>query len=445
MIINLAELRGRLAVPAHPPAEFDHADPRALIPLSLEQQKKQAKDLLRGWRNQDAAALARAPGTGAWTAPRLSDAQQLIATEQGFRKWTDLKAHIERMDVSRRALARGEPSALDAGAGSLHIRCGSDVMHKLAIAGFGGDYLSFADPYVQGPVPETDSLEAFIAVRADFLAAAGFVSRDEALKRLTQDYAALGRAHHYPRVLLWLEHDSYDQLILARLLHHFSQEAQRPARLRLLCVTRFPGVRRFNGLGQLPPEALRVLWTQFADVAEPQLSLGHRAWKAVTAPTPVTLQDLLAQGTPALPTLAPALKRHLQELPSVENGLSLTEHLTLQILADKGGMNAARLFGWYSNHYEPLTFLGDTGYWSVLSGLARARHPAVHLERTSRQPKEWRVALTPLGRQVLARQADWLTLNNVQRWVGGVRIDGETGNNWRFDGGRGVVLRHRTP
>ena len=39
-----------------------------------------------------------------------------------------------------------------------------------------------------------------------------------------------------------------------------------------------------------------------------------------------------------------ALARHLHELPSVENGLSLTEQLTLQILAEKGPMNAARIF-----------------------------------------------------------------------------------------------------
>ena len=62
----------------------------------------------------------------------------------------------------------------------------------------------------------------------------------------------------------------------------------------------------------------------------------------------------------------------------MENGLSLTEQLTLQILAEKGPMNAARLFGWYINHYEPLPFLGDTGYWLVLLGLANAAKPALY-------------------------------------------------------------------
>jgi hypothetical protein len=34
--------------------------------------------------------------------------------------------------------------------------------------------------------------------------------------------------------------------------------------------------------------------------------------------------------------MAIALQRHLQELPSRQNGLSLTEQLTLQVLRDKG-------------------------------------------------------------------------------------------------------------
>lgn len=448
MIISIARLRAQIATPALSHIEFDLTDPRRLTSLSLEQQKKRAKELLSTWRAQDNTALARvahAPSRVARGAPRLNDAQQVIAAELGFRRWTDLKAHVEQITSARLALTRGEPSALDAEERTLHIRCGSDVMHKLATAGFDGDFLSFADPYVQGPVPTTGSLEQFIAVRAEFLAAAGFVTYDVALARLTQDYAALERAHDYPRVLLWLEHDSYDQLILAKLLHFFSDVAKRPARLRVICVTHFPGVKRFNGIGQLPPEALRVLWGQFADVTQAQLSLGHQAWMAITAPTPEGLRDLIATGTPALPTLAPALERHAQELPSVENGLSLTEHLTLKILADKGEMNAARLFGWYTNHYEPLTFLGDSGYWYVLSSLAQAQHPALRLDKQGSEPKDWRVALTPIGKQLLNHQVDWLTLNAVHRWIGGVQIDSQATSTWRFDSERGVVLRRRTP
>ena len=41
---------------------------------------------------------------------------------------------------------------------------------------------------------------------------------DEVIEDLRQQYAALEKARNYDAVYLWFEHDSYDQLILAKLL-----------------------------------------------------------------------------------------------------------------------------------------------------------------------------------------------------------------------------------
>jgi hypothetical protein len=133
-------------------------------------------------------------------------------------------------------------------------------------------------------------------------------------------------------------------------------------------------------------------------------------------------------------------------LPAIGNGLSLTEQLTLQILSEKGAMNAPRLFGWYQNHYEPLPFLGDAGYWAVLRGLANAKCPAITIEERDDAPKEWNrhwhVKLLPFGERLLRNQADWLRENTVERWVGGVRIDSREPKSWRFDAnGECVVQR----
>ena len=291
--------------------------------------------------------------------------------------------------------------------------------------------MPFADPYVQGPVPRTASIEEFIKIRAAFLAQAHYAPR--ACDILTQDYADLARAKDYARVALWFEHDSHDQLILARLLHYFTDKAHRPEHLQFISVAHFPGVQRFNGIGQLPPEAMRVLWSEFAEVDPSHLELGHTAWEAVTAPSPEALQHLVQGGTEAIPAMATAFRRHLQELPAAQSGLSLTQHLTLRILHDKGAMNAARLFGWYTNHYEPLPFLGDTGNWLVIHGLADARHPAVHIHRSGDKPVDWQVELTSRGGDLLEHRADWISLNGINRWVGGVRLDSARPDLWRYD------------
>lgn len=423
MIDNLAALRARFAT--HPPrlfSQFDDDDPRRLQPLSLEQQKKRAKERLREWKL--AAATAQ-------PVPKLSEAQQAIAREQGFKNWAQLKSHIQQSKIARKALQDGEPGTLDGNGRVLHIRCGTDIEHTLAVAGFSGDFLAFYDPYVHGPVPATDSLGEFLQIRAKYISSALHPNYQEVLADLQQQYAALNEAAGYDAVYLWFEHDPYDQLILARLLDFFSTPEHRPGSLKLISISHYPGVKIFNGIGQLPPEALRVLWEMFGEVTTAQLKLGKHAWSAISSSTPDNLQELIATGIPELPTMAIALERHLKQLPSEHNGLNLSENLTLQILDERGDMNATRLFSWYTNHYEPIAFMGDSGYWQILEGLATAEHPAIDLDKEGDTPDQWQVALTETGRRLLAGEVDWITLNSIDRWVGGIHLSSNSGNLYR--------------
>ena len=73
--------------------------PRRILPdrPSLEQLRKQAKDLLRDARNRDAAAIARLAATGRRESDArisLADAQLAIAREYGFPSWPKLAHHV---------------------------------------------------------------------------------------------------------------------------------------------------------------------------------------------------------------------------------------------------------------------------------------------------------------------------------------------------------------
>jgi hypothetical protein len=444
MIVNLAGLRQQRTFPPQP--ELDPAHPRRRNPLSLEQQKKRAKDLLHAFRSNDGNAIARfqlhSPEclTGDRGA-RLHDAQQVVARENGFRKWTDLKAHIDRIAIEQRATLEGRPTALDGTDRTLHIRCGQDIMHDLALAGFNGDFLSFSDPYIDGPVPRTESLEEFVRIRAYHLEQG---AHRESFDELFGSYRDLERSREYPVVHIWMEHDLYDQLILSRLLYFFSDVSARPKRLRMINVTHFPGVEPFVGLGQLPPQALRLLWEEFEDVTKAQLVLGKQVWDAITSPSPDALMQIAKAGTPAIPTMGSALTRHIRELPSVRNGLSMAEELTLQVLADKGTMTAARVFGSYMSR-EACPFMGDTSFWKLLSRLSSSDEPALSVDGRRANPEEVnptsKVDILPFGERLLRSEADWLKANPAGRWVGGVRIDPQETLNWRFDEDRGTVCR----
>jgi hypothetical protein len=420
------------------------SDPYAAFRLNLEQQRKRAKDLLRAVRAGDAAARRRVADAVEGPAPdaaaiKLTDAQFAIARELGFRSWPDLQTHVLAQAAAREAIAQPGPAA-DADMPTLHVRCGTDIKEGLEAARFTGDFLSLWDAFPVGPV--TDAPD-WIAQRARFYADDGTSSEvdyGDFLAELTEaDRRLAASAERYARVVIWAEHDSHDQLSLIRCLAHYARTGP-PRALELISIDHFPGSRRFIGLGQLPPEAMRLLWNRREAVDAERLSVGAAAWAALTSADPRALAAIARTRTPVLPHLGPALHRHLQELPSSVNGLGLTQSLILHILAREPA-TVGDLWRISQGELEPMPFLGDTMFLHIVGEMGRA-HPAVY-ERSSVDPERPfsdRLAITQTGREVLTGATDWLSLQPPIRWVGGVRIDPST-PNWRWDEARQDVVR----
>ena len=412
------------------------SDPYAAFRLNLEQQRKRAKDLLRAVRAGDATARRRLADAVALPVPddatiKLADAQFVIARELGFTKWRDLRTHVMAQTAAREAIAQRGP-AIDADMPTLHIRCGSDIKRELEAARFNGDFLEVWDPFPVGPVTNAPD---WIAQRARFHADSGTVTDldyDLFLAELTAaDRRLAASAERYERVVIWSEHDSHDQLSLIRCLAHYAR-TRPPHVLELISVNHFPGSRRFIGLGQLPPEAMWLLWNRRDVIDAERLSLGAAAWATLTSDDPRALAAIVRTQTPALPHLGPALHRHLRELPASANGLSLTQSLLLQILSREPA-TIGDMWRISQAELEPLPFLGDTMFLHILDEMGRAE-PAVY-ERSVLDPERPfsdRLAITQTGREVLRGETDWLSLHPPVRWVGGVRID-PSAPNWRWD------------
>tara|TARA_R110002073_G_scaffold211794_2_gene372115 strand:+ start:17539 stop:18828 length:1290 start_codon:yes stop_codon:yes gene_type:complete len=407
--------------------------------INLDHQKKRAKELLQGVRRHDDDCIIRLrrhhprySTTGTTTQVKLSDAQLVIAREHGLPGWAKLKRHVENMLAARAEIKQPAP-IFDGDLKTLHIRCGSDLKDLLVDAGFRGDFLEYSDPVCQGPVPNTPNL---IEIRADFLSSYGSDlqrSDTQILEKLIAEKACLEKAaQDYDRVVLWFEHDTYDQLILARILAYF-QENRKPRVLELISLNAFPGSVRFIGLGQLPPEAMRLLWRKRQSVTPLQMRLGKRAWDALRDPTPMPLTDLMqATETSALPDLARALHRHLQELPSSFNGLGLTEQLTLEILKDNS-QTAGQIFRILALEKDPLPWLGDIMFWSILQAMAQVSDPILRIaENVDSDWPRGRVSITDKGIQLLAGELDWLTFCPPERWLGGIKIRSDQ-PCWRWD------------
>lgn len=414
----------------------DRSDPYSHFRLNFEQQGKRAKELLKAARAGDPEVLARFKSP-----PKLAEAQHLIAQELRFPNWAALKRHIEAMTREResaQSLAEDARSPLDGDMHTLHIRCGTDIEVSLRQAGFRGDFLEHSYPYLIGPVREgAGALEE----RARFLVDSYADSRDPplqyepVLRSLERDEQRLLDSADYDRVVIWSESDCYDQLVLVRLLGHYASH-RRPARLELIDIDDFPGAVRFIGLGQLPPEALRLLWSKRKVASAAMLKIGLDAWRALIHPDPRRLAAIMRSGTPALPLLARALHRHLRELPSVANGLSLTEELALQLIAE-GEIGLGRLFHRLTVERDPLPGQGDLQVRDRVLNMEGAservfvRRPGVDRNGVARPPWTDVLSITELGRAVLKGEVDFMSLSPPSRWVGGVRV-GVGCPDWRW-------------
>lgn len=392
--------------------------------LNLEQQKKRAKELLHAAKAGDAGALARLTADSpppAGTAWKLADAQRTIARELRFASWARLVEHAGLMQHQRQAIAAGA-LAPDVGLATLHVRCGSDIQETLRQAGFQGEFLEHAIPYYGGPLsagPDRHRLMARFLVDA-FPQAKGGLIYERELAGLERNELALADSARYERVVLWMEHDPWDQLIVARLLAAYAN-GPRPGTLELVLVSEFPGAARYLGLGQLPPEALRELWASRTKVTAAQLSLGQEVWSALCADNPEALAALARSGTPALPVMAPALRRHLQELPWITDGLSLTQRLILE---------AARVPGTSLNgvfrqllQRDPLPSTTDLSLLHTVNEMLRAADPPVLRTAApdARDPFAQQLTVTAAGAAVLKGERDFGSLRPQPWWVGGVR------------------------
>jgi hypothetical protein len=322
---------------------------------------------------------------------------------------------------------------------TLHLRCGHDIQNTLREAGFVGDFLPHTNPYCQGPVTNTPD---YYAKRAQFVFD-GF-SRWPAERQLTveglkaafrsDDEEVLQAAHDYERVVLWAEHDNFDQMMLIRVLALYAN-ARSPRVFELLGLNDFPGSWRFVGLGQLPPEALRLLWSTRRPVTPEQLAFGTRAWDALRLEDPRLFSKIASMKTAPLPHLPRAARRHLQELPSVANGLGLTEQLVLQAVSEMESRSLNQVFQLlYVYGREPLPFMGDAGMANVIRAMERAAEPPFVRSWQQADEREFlnRLTITDAGRDVLSGKRDWHSLEPPERWVGGVRIEpGKPG--WRWD------------
>lgn len=325
----------------------------------------------------------------------------------------------------------------------LNITNGDSAAGTLSEAGVEGKIIAWRDVLHEGPVDSSLSLEELSKARARFISEQGWDDFAHVSGNFTERDRVIRHLDYFDEVVLWFEDDLYDQLQLIQLLDFFGRGAARGKTLSVIVVD-----------GYIPPlstDEIKQLDKVRQRVTPEQLDLAKRAWKAFGSEDPTSISRLLDESTTALKYLASALRRHLEEFPSTDNGLSRSEREALSAI-QAGHSTPVAAFLEVARKQESI-FLGDIIFYSYLerlsgrtNGLITWKDGTPVIAPTSERSREFvegELTLTPLGGEVLAGRQDWQSINKRTRWLGGVEIKpGERG--WRWDPSKREIVRGET-
>lgn len=281
-------------------------------------------------------------------------------------------------------------------------------------------------------MPANLSPESLREIRARYISARGWGEYRRVLGQFEERDTLLSRAGE--EIVLWFESDLYDQLQLLQVLDLLGAPASSRERLFLLS--------RHGSLATLPADTLRAMMGERKRVTDAQCASASAAWAAFRSADPSGLEALAKGGFPDHSYLGAAMFRILQQYPSTHNGLSLSEHNALDVIA------AGRSFlqeAFVASHHErePSVFLGDVVFASYLEGMSVVERPLLTFDdgtplRFPRDPEDRRrfwerkAIVTKTGEDVLRGKQDGVRINGIQRWIGGVYLTG-SGAVWRWD------------
>ena len=296
---------------------------------------------------------------------------------------------------------------------TLQMTNGDAALSLLKKAGVLGTHLAWRDVLHEGPVPAGLALEAQSAVRADYLASRGFGNAIKLRHDLAKRDAVVRRARDFEEIVLWFEHDLYDQLQILQILTQLRADGIEAGRVSLVQTDVY--------LTALTIAELDALYPKRRTVTESSFAYARRAWDAFVSDDPMALLPFAREDAPQLPHLRAGFARLCEEYPWMHDGLSRSQRAALAAVST-GPARSDELFR-RAQAREEAPFLGDASFAAIVRDLASGPAPLLEGEEDALVP-------SVLGRRVLAGDADWLAFAPCDRWIGGVHLTGSAPVRW---------------
>lgn len=284
-----------------------------------------------------------------------------------------------------------------------------------------GTHVAWRDALNEGPVPGGLSLEETSAVRAGFLAERGYGSPIRLIHEFSRRDAQLRGAANCNEVVLWFEHDLFDQLQLLQALTALEELNLEPGRVSV--------VQSDHYLASMTVDEIFSLFPKRRTATPAVFKSALRTWQRFTSASPADLYAAAGEDAIGLPFLRAALQRLCEEYPWKRDGLSRSQRQALYAVAQGPG-RSEELFARAQSHEEAY-FLGERVFEKLLDDLGAGKAALVEEE-------DGKLVPTALGRRVLAGDADWLDEHAIDRWIGGVHLVAEQVTRWDDDAARFV-------
>jgi hypothetical protein len=305
----------------------------------------------------------------------------------------------------------------------LIITNGDNAVETIKNCGISADFIPWRDVLHDGPVPNCDSLDELSKIRAEFLTTLSWGDFNSILKMLRERDSKLAHFANYEEVILWFEHDLYDQLQLLQILDWFSKQDLLNIRFTQICGDEF--------ITEISTKKLLYYFENRKIVSDSMLKLSQIGWIAFCSDDIIQLQKFIENGHDELPFLNDAMKRFLQEYPDKTNGLSRSERQILEIIRP-GKKTPSEIFIKFQE-YEDAKYLGDWTFFYYINNLLNKKHPLIETSpqeqfmfpassESDTQFLSQYIQITEIGRKVLSAKLNHVELNGIDKWLGGVHL-----------------------
>ena len=311
----------------------------------------------------------------------------------------------------------------------IHIVNGDALASKMK--NFNGRVMPWREMYDFGPLTKDGSKELLLIERSLFFEKKIGLPASLFIENSRKQNQWLDHLPKNSEIVLWFEHDRYDQTMLMYLLNELSRKEFE--NLSMVTINQYPGVEPFFGLGQLSIQQLEELFhTTRRPITKKQISEAIDGWNAYTSENPLEIEKWITSSKAHLPFLKEALKTHLSYFPSVQNGLNEVENLVFHLINERV-CSFTDIFQSMSEQ-RLNDGLGDTHFAAIINQLIHGQNPLLQCDAPLPNfihpiPRS-NLSLTSFGLEVLNGNSDRFDFVGIDWWLGGVHLQKD---QWRWN------------